>query len=59
MLDMLLAIDPGADSGWAYFDSARRLKECGLGDSAAETSGQRRRGAHICNVTDYKLAVSS
>ncbi len=28
---MLLAIDPGADTGWALFDSARRLKACGLG----------------------------
>lgn len=29
---MLLAIDPGTDTGWAVFDSARRLKACGLGD---------------------------
>ncbi len=28
---MLLAIDPGADTGWALFDSARRLTACGLG----------------------------
>lgn len=27
---MLLAIDPGADTGWAFFDSCRRLKACGL-----------------------------
>lgn len=27
---MLLAIDPGADTGWALFDSARRLHSCGL-----------------------------
>ncbi len=26
-----LAIDPGATSGWALFDSARRLTACGLG----------------------------
>ncbi len=29
---MLLAIDPGADTGWALFDSCRRLHACGLGD---------------------------
>lgn len=29
---MLLAIDPGCDTGWALFDSARRLTACGLGD---------------------------
>lgn len=29
---MLLAIDPGADTGWALFDSCRRLQACGLGD---------------------------
>jgi hypothetical protein len=29
---MLLAIDPGADSGWAVF-FGRMLVECGLGDS--------------------------
>lgn len=28
---MLLALDPGADTGWALFDSARRLAACGLG----------------------------
>ncbi len=28
---MLLAIDPGADTGWALFDSCRRLMACGLG----------------------------
>ncbi len=28
---MLLAIDPGSDTGWALFDSARRLVACGLG----------------------------
>ncbi len=28
---MLLAIDPGANTGWALFDSARRLHSCGLG----------------------------
>lgn len=27
---MLLAIDPGADTGWAVYDSARRLHACGL-----------------------------
>lgn len=32
---MLLAIDPGANTGWAVFDSARRLKACGLGDPPA------------------------
>lgn len=30
----LLAIDPGADTGWALFDSARRLQGCGLGTPA-------------------------
>lgn len=29
----LLAIDPGANSGWAFFDSARRLSACGLGNA--------------------------
>ena len=29
---MLLAIDPGAESGWAIFDSCRRLASCGLYD---------------------------
>lgn len=28
---MLLAIDPGVSTGWALFDSARRLHSCGLG----------------------------
>ncbi len=28
---MLLAIDPGENTGWALFDSARRLFACGLG----------------------------
>lgn len=28
---MLLAIDPGTDTGWALFDSCRRLQACGLG----------------------------
>lgn len=28
---MLLAIDPGADSGWALFGSSRLLEKCGLG----------------------------
>ncbi len=28
---MLLAIDPGACSGWALFDSASRLTSCGIG----------------------------
>ncbi len=30
--NMLLAIDPGADTGWAVFDSCRRLTACGLYD---------------------------
>jgi hypothetical protein len=29
---MLLAVDPGANSGWAVFDSCRRLTACGLYD---------------------------
>jgi hypothetical protein len=29
---MLLAIDPGNDTGWALFDSQRRLTGCGLGE---------------------------
>jgi hypothetical protein len=29
---MLLAIDPGADTGWAVYDSCRRLTACGLYD---------------------------
>lgn len=33
---MLLAIDPGADTGWAAFDSCRRLTACGLGDPVIE-----------------------
>ncbi len=28
--NMLLAIDPGANTGWATFDSCRRLTACGL-----------------------------
>jgi hypothetical protein len=36
---MLLAIDPGADSGWAVYDSCRRLEACGLGDSFAPFVG--------------------
>jgi len=29
---MLLAIDPGTDTGWALFTSERRLLACGLGE---------------------------
>jgi hypothetical protein len=29
---MLLAIDPGLDTGWALFSSAAQLVACGLGD---------------------------
>lgn len=29
---MILAIDPGTDTGWALFDDAGRLVSCGLGD---------------------------
>lgn len=29
---MLLAIDPGADTGWSLFDEPGRLVACGLGD---------------------------
>jgi hypothetical protein len=32
---MLLAIDPGADQGWALFDPNRHLIACGLGDPRA------------------------
>ncbi len=31
ILGMLLAIDPGQDSGWALFNAERRLAICGLG----------------------------
>lgn len=37
---MLLAIDPGADTGWAVFDSARRLAACGLGDPKDRATAQ-------------------
>ena len=33
----LLAIDPGNDTGWALFDSCRRLQRCGLGYPDAGT----------------------
>ncbi len=36
---MLLAIDPGADTGWAIFDSCRRLQACGLGDPVFDAAG--------------------
>ncbi len=36
---MLLAIDPGADTGWALFDSARRLQACGLGTPEPQLPG--------------------
>jgi len=32
ILGMLLAIDPGNDTGWALFDNGRRLAACGLGE---------------------------
>ncbi len=35
---MLLAIDPGANTGWAVFDSCRRLSACGLFDGEKYTS---------------------
>lgn len=35
---MLLAIDPGADTGWAVFDSCRRLASCGLYDGEKNTT---------------------
>lgn len=35
---MLLAIDPGADSGWALFDDSKTLLECGLGRSVITPS---------------------
>ncbi len=39
---MLLAIDPGADTGWAFFDSCRRLTSCGLGDPVLEAPAPSR-----------------
>lgn len=36
---MYLAIDPGIDTGWAYFRSAEELLACGLGDPC-ELKGQ-------------------
>lgn len=34
---MLLSIDPGNDTGWAVFDSARRLQSCGLSSEGRTT----------------------
>lgn len=34
----LLAIDPGANTGWAVFDSCRRLTACGLYDGEKHVS---------------------
>lgn len=36
---MYLAIDPGADSGWAVFDRAGRLVRCGLGEPEYPATG--------------------
>jgi hypothetical protein len=38
---MLLAIDPGADTGWALFDSCRRLSACGLNNLPEVRPGHR------------------
>jgi hypothetical protein len=42
---MLIAIDPGADAGWAVFDERLRLVSCGLG--APHTEGLAVRKAII------------
>ena len=37
---MILAIDPGQDTGWALFNSSERLEGCGLGEPKT--------GDHLC-----------
>lgn len=35
---MLLAIDPGRDTGWAEFTADKKLYDCGVGDPRLRTS---------------------
>ncbi len=51
---MLLAIDPGCDTGWALFDSARRLQACGLGDPRDEHQGPTHQVIIECPARVYR-----
>lgn len=46
---MLLAIDPGTDTGWALFDEGR-LIDCGLGDPSQEI-------CHLWSSTDDEVVI--
>jgi hypothetical protein len=52
---MLLAIDPGADTGWAVFDAVRRLTLCGLYDG--EKHRQIPGSADLASISPHRLLI--